>query len=343
MTKRAATTDISSSHASQGQLNDNFEAINTALENTVSLDGSTPNTMSGDLDMGSNDLINVKDVSMTGSLVVDGVNFVPTSATTVPDWEGMWMTSTAYVPNDMVREDGSVYICLTGHTSGTFATDLSNSLWELFASKGSTGAGSGDMVAANNLSEVVDADTALANLGGGSVGINMFKDTSAADVRTEISAQEQNAVLDDLAGLTQAADKIVGFDSASTAATFDLLDEDDMASDSETSLSTQQAIKAYVDSTQPAVLAKVESTGTITTNAGSVGLASCTRTNEGDYTITYNSAMSSSDYVIQVTCQNVGNCFASVQAWSTTTANIDVRSRGSSDVDADFWVTIWDV
>lgn len=343
MSKRANTTTISSSYASQGVLNDNFEAVNTALENTVSLDGSTPNTMTGDLDMGTQDIINVKDIEMTGNLVVSGVNFVPTSATTVPDWEGAWVTATAYAANDLVREDGNVYICLAGHTSGTFATDLSNSLWELFAQKGSAGAGTGDMLAANNLSDVSNTDTALTNLGGGSKGIAIFKDTTSDAVRTEISAQQQNDILDDLAGLTQAANKIPYFDSSTTASTLDFLDEDDMASDSSTAASSQRSTKAYVDNLYPAVLAKIESNGTITTNKGTIGLASCSRTNEGDYSLTYNSAMSSNDYVVQVTSQNNNNNFASVQTWSTTTLLVDIRSRGTADVDAVFWVTIWDV
>ena len=59
---------ISSGYASQTQLNENFENINTALENTISRDGSAPNAMQGDLDLNNNDLLNVK------AIYVDGVN-----------------------------------------------------------------------------------------------------------------------------------------------------------------------------------------------------------------------------------------------------------------------------
>lgn len=54
---------------------------------------------------------------------IDGTKFV---------WKGAWVTSTAYVLNDVIEENGSAYICVTGHTSGTFATDLSAGKWELF-------------------------------------------------------------------------------------------------------------------------------------------------------------------------------------------------------------------
>lgn len=46
-----------------------------------------------------------------------------------------WATSTAYVRGDYVLESGSVYYCLAGHTSGTFATDLGNTLWIAAASR----------------------------------------------------------------------------------------------------------------------------------------------------------------------------------------------------------------
>ena len=68
MPKQATINTISSGYASQTQLNENFENINTALENTLSLDGSAPNAMQGDLDLNNNDLLNVK------AIYVDGVN-----------------------------------------------------------------------------------------------------------------------------------------------------------------------------------------------------------------------------------------------------------------------------
>ena len=52
---------ISSRYASVAALNANFQAIVTALENTLSRDGSTPNTMSATLDMNSNRIINGAD------------------------------------------------------------------------------------------------------------------------------------------------------------------------------------------------------------------------------------------------------------------------------------------
>lgn len=50
-----------------------------------------------------------------------------------------WVTATAYsatAPASYVSINGSSYVCLTGHTSGTFATDLAAAKWGLVASAG---------------------------------------------------------------------------------------------------------------------------------------------------------------------------------------------------------------
>ena len=41
-----------------------------------------------------------------------------------------WVTSTAYVVDNRVTEDGVRYKCLEDHTSGTFSTDLAAEKWE---------------------------------------------------------------------------------------------------------------------------------------------------------------------------------------------------------------------
>lgn len=56
---KVTLSDILGQYASVTELNNNFALIEAALENTVSRDGTTPNTMSADLDMNSNQITNV--------------------------------------------------------------------------------------------------------------------------------------------------------------------------------------------------------------------------------------------------------------------------------------------
>lgn len=52
-------TDIGSTYASTTALNDNYDLIEAALENTLSRDGTTPNSMSSNLDLNSHRAINL--------------------------------------------------------------------------------------------------------------------------------------------------------------------------------------------------------------------------------------------------------------------------------------------
>lgn len=184
MAKRPTITTVSSGFNSTATLNANFEAIRDAFDNTVSLDGSVPNAMGADFDLNGKALLNVGNID-ADNLTLNGQTV--TGLASVPEWRSAWLTGTSYVKNDLVRNAGNAYICLVAHTSGTFSTDLVASKWELFAEKGAAGAGTGDMLGANNLSDVADAATSRAN----------------------ISAQAADNTLTALAGLDTAAGVVV--------------------------------------------------------------------------------------------------------------------------------------
>ncbi len=101
------------------------------------------------------------------------LSFGPAGAAGAPgaaglDWESAWQTSTAYALNDGVSNDGSSYICTQAHTSGASTEPGTGaswaSYWDLLAAKGADGAGVGDALVANPLSQF--AATTSAQLAG---------------------------------------------------------------------------------------------------------------------------------------------------------------------------------
>lgn len=111
-------TDVTTGYQSTAAVNANNALIEAALENTVSRDGTTPNSMTGNIDMNGNSILNLGNpITIVGWV-----------------WEGSWITSTAYTVGDVIENGGTSYICIIAHTSGTFATDLAAVKWELVAS-----------------------------------------------------------------------------------------------------------------------------------------------------------------------------------------------------------------
>ena len=277
MTKKATTPAVSDSQNNASEINAAIEAVNDKLTNTISRDGSTPNQMEADLDLNSNDVINVSTLS-TATLNVAGVKLV--SATAVPSWEGAWTTATSYVVDDIVSEAGSTYICLVAHTSTTFSTDLTNNYWELFAAKGSAGAGTGDMLAANNLSDVANVATARANLGLG---------TAATTASTAYATAAQGTKADNALPLAS------------------VLDEDDFATDSATLPPSQQSVGAYVGAYVASEIASIPSenmvkawvnfngTGTVAIRA-SYNVSSITDLGVGRYKVNFTNALADANY-----------------------------------------------
>lgn len=58
---------LTSNFASVANLNANFAAIVTAFENTLSRDGTATNTMTADLDMNSNAILNASSITLSGT------------------------------------------------------------------------------------------------------------------------------------------------------------------------------------------------------------------------------------------------------------------------------------
>lgn len=75
--------------------------------------------------------------SVEGPQGPGGENF--TAATLVGVWRGAWSSGNNYNENDLVRKDGSTYVCNTSHTSANGNRPGVGGQWSMFAQKGATG------------------------------------------------------------------------------------------------------------------------------------------------------------------------------------------------------------
>ena len=79
MAKKATLTPVTDTALNAGAINTQLNAINDQLDNTLSLDGSTPNAMNADVDLNSNDILNAANI-YAADIIVAGSS-VSASAT----------------------------------------------------------------------------------------------------------------------------------------------------------------------------------------------------------------------------------------------------------------------
>jgi hypothetical protein len=82
MAKKPNLINITNGYASNTALNANFSDLRNALDNTLSLDGSTPNAMNADFDMNGNAIINASGLEIEGVDVFTLVNKTTVSTLT---------------------------------------------------------------------------------------------------------------------------------------------------------------------------------------------------------------------------------------------------------------------
>ena len=98
MAKKPTLTTLSSGFNSTTTLNNNFTALRNAFDNTLSLDGSTPNAMNADFDLNGNNILNANSIETEG-LTINGVQvssseLTPTTALFSTEHTGNGSTTT---------------------------------------------------------------------------------------------------------------------------------------------------------------------------------------------------------------------------------------------------------
>lgn len=152
------------------KINNNFLALETALQDGVSRTGVADNTMEADLDLNGHDLLNgglggFERLILNGTEVISNLaqigysGWSPVFAVVTDsarrvlqlvDWTGGGGTK----PTAFINQ----YVSATGFTS-----TLSSAV-DIRGATGATGPGSGDLVHTNNLSDVASASTSFTNI-----------------------------------------------------------------------------------------------------------------------------------------------------------------------------------
>jgi hypothetical protein len=83
MSKKPSINNITSGFNSTSEINQNFQALRDAFDNTVSLDGSLPNAMNADFDMNGYDIMNAGGLTINGVDVFSLINRI-TISTSAP-------------------------------------------------------------------------------------------------------------------------------------------------------------------------------------------------------------------------------------------------------------------
>lgn len=148
----------------------NFTKIQEALQNAIDRTGNTPNEMEVDLDLNDNDLLNVSTLRTT-RLFIDGQEVVT----------GLLSKGNkGWSPNLGISEDGArrVFrliswvggegdaptIGINQYLGASGFTSVIADAIDVRGPQGASGPGSGDLVAASNLSDIANPATAFANI-----------------------------------------------------------------------------------------------------------------------------------------------------------------------------------
>lgn len=172
---------LSSPTSAATTLNNNDAALATAIDNTLSRDGTTPNEMSADIDMNSNDLLNVGSIDANridaDSIYIAGLPVIP------------GQTGGGGAPSTAV-------LTVAGRTGNVVLTKvdvgLSNVDNTSDANKPVSTAVQAELndrlATVNNLADLDSAPTAITNLGATVVGASLFTAVDAAGARTTLAA-----------------------------------------------------------------------------------------------------------------------------------------------------------
>jgi len=112
---KVTLSTITSGYQSATQLENNFDAIQTELNDKVLYRNNPegePNTMQNDLDMNSNAINNVTNLSMSGSLTVGGTDYLGSMNTVYNNFLSVAQNVTVSASSPSGGNDGDIWFKL---------------------------------------------------------------------------------------------------------------------------------------------------------------------------------------------------------------------------------------
>ncbi len=291
MAKKPTVTTIASGYASTTTLNSNFEALRDGFDNTLSLDGSTPNAMQADLDLNGNDIINA------GSILVDGDDLLALTQASLTAAQTAQTAAELAETNAETSETNAATSASSASTSASnAATSASQAASSAVAASGSATAAAASVVAAESAevgSETAETNAAASAAAASTSATNAAtSETNAASSATAAagSASTATAASDAaLAALDSFDDRYLGQKASDPT-----LDNDGnpLVTGALYFNTTDGVMKVYEGSSWVAAYASISGALLATNNLSDLADASAARTNLGLATVATTGAYS---------------------------------------------------
>lgn len=170
-------TSIGSRYGSIDALNANFQAIEDAIENTLSLDGTAPNGMETNLDMNSRKIINLSDPSNNGDAVSKGW-LLEQEGNAAASAEAAALS--ASLAEDSAVEAAASAVAASGASASAASAEASATTATTQAGIATTQAGNASTSASNASSSASTASTAATNAGNAQTAAEAARDATLA-------------------------------------------------------------------------------------------------------------------------------------------------------------------
>ena len=295
MAKKPTVTTLQSGFNSTETLNANFEALRDGFDNTLSLDGSTPNAMEADLDLNGNNLIGATGLLINGTDYLAAVEAAKAAALIAQAAAETAETNAETAETNAESSETAAGLSATAaatsetnaSTSATAASvsETAAALSETNASASETAAGLSETAAATS---ETNAATSATNASTSA--------TAAATSETNASTSETNAATSASAASTSETNAATSESNAAASATAALASQTAAASsESNAAVSATNAATSETNASTSASTASTKATEAATSATNAATSETNAATSEANAASSASSAQASKD------------------------------------------------